>query len=64
MLEDGESLQQCEFCFSLMAYLMGHCPVCNDTGLVKKPAREPLVFEDNDYAKHNRECTDPREAAR
>jgi hypothetical protein len=41
MSENGEILEKCEFCFSLIAYLHGYCPVCNDTGFIKKQVKEP-----------------------
>ncbi len=64
MLENQESLEKCESCFSQMTYLLGYCPVCNDTGFVKKQAKEPLLWEDKDYDSHRRELSNPGEALR
>ena len=49
MSENGEILEKCEFCYSLIAYLHGYCPVCNDTGFVKKQVKEPLPLESQDH---------------
>ena len=49
MLENKESLEKCDACFSQLAYVLGYCPVCNDTGFVKKQAKEPLLLEYKDY---------------
>ena len=64
MSENTEILERCEFCFTLIAYLHGYCPVCNDTGFVKKKVREPLFLEDQDYASRRRKLTNPGDAIR
>jgi hypothetical protein len=64
MLANKEGLKKCDFCFSLIAYLLGHCPACNDTGFVKKQAKEPLPLEENNYADHFRKLTNPGDAIR
>jgi hypothetical protein len=59
MSENKEILEKCEFCFSLIAYLHGYCPVCNDTGFVKKQVKQPLLLnQDNDRSRE--ELTYPR----
>ncbi len=42
MSETGTSKEECRFCFTALAYLMGGCPVCGGTGFVeiKTPERE------------------------
>ena len=64
MLENKERLEKCDSCFSHIAYMLGYCPVCNDTGFVKKQAKEPLLLEDEDYAIHRRKFTNPEDAMR
>ncbi len=48
MLDNSESLEQCDFCFSAVTYLLGYCPACNDTGYIKKRGKETPPFEKND----------------
>ena len=62
MLENKESLEKCDFCFNSVAYLLGYCPACNDTGFVKKKAKEPLPLEENNYVDHRRKFTNPGDA--
>ncbi len=64
MLENRESLEKCESCFSQMTYLLGYCPVCNDTGFVKKQAKEPLLLENKDYDSFRRKMTNAGYAMR
>ncbi len=63
MLETEESLEKCACCFSLVAYLLGYCPACNDTGFVKKSVPEPLPLEESNYADHPRKFADSGKAS-
>jgi len=64
MSENKESLEKCDFCFSLVAYLHGYCPVCNDTGFVKKQAKKLLPLEEDNYVDHLRKFTNLGDAIR
>lgn len=64
MSENKEFLEKCDFCFTLIAYLHGSCPVCNDTGFVQKKVREPVLLGDEGYANHLRKLTNPGDAIR
>ncbi len=63
MLETKESLEKCDCCFSLVAYLLGYCPACNDTGFVKKTAQEPSPLEEPNYVDHPKKFADSGDAS-
>jgi hypothetical protein len=64
MIENKESLEKCDVCFSPVTYLLGYCPACNDSGFVKKQAKEPLPLEENNYVDKLRKFPNPGNAIR
>ncbi len=62
MLENREGLKACDFCYSSIAYLLGYCPACNDTGFVKEAPHEPRLLEEGDHEDRRRKLPNPVDA--
>lgn len=43
MSEGAVRMEQCEYCYSLITYLNGECPVCGGTGYVKVEEPEAVA---------------------